>query len=172
MQALIRFFWQLCLLRRGPQDLPASPPLLGLMAVTNGLVGVLGSLDYFGTPGRAMAASLLDTLLVAGLVYATLGFAGHRPRFVQTLTAVYGVGVLFGAVMLVAQSLVGALGALPLVALINLIVLGWLHLALGHVLRHALEMDLWAGIAIAVGYTVIGLTLVNIYFPPAAVVGG
>ena len=120
MLALVRFFWQLCLLRRGPQDLPASAPLLGLLAVLNVLIGAAGTLAHFGGAPRAFAASLLDALIMAGLVYATLAFAGHRPRLVQVLTAVYGIGVLFGAVFLPLQLLAGNAQALGLLVLANL----------------------------------------------------
>jgi hypothetical protein len=166
VRSLILFFWQMCLLRRAPQDLPASINLLGLLGALNVLVGAVGTVDYFGGPGRALTASVLDTALVSALVYATLAFARHRPRFVQTLTAVFGVGSLFGAALLPVQWLAAGSGLMLLFGLVNLVVLGWIHVVLGHVLRHALEMDLWAGIAIAVGYTVIGLTVVNTYLPP------
>ncbi len=172
MLTLVRFFWQLCLLRRGPQDLPASLPLLAWLALLNVLIGTTGTLSHFGGASRAFAASVLDTLIVAGLVYATLAFAGHRPRLVQVLTAVYGIGVLFGAAFLPVQLLAGNAEALGLLVLANLVALAWIHVALGHVLRHALELDLWAGIAIAIGYTVIGVIVVNTYLPPVVGSGG
>ena len=89
----------------------------------------------------------------------------------QTAAAVYGVGVLFGLVMLVVQLLSDGFRLEPLAAMVNLVALGWIHVAMGHILRHALEMELWAGIVIAVGYTIIGLTLVNTYIPPVAMSG-
>ena len=171
VSSLLTFFLQLCLLKRGPQDLPASVHLLGVSAAVSLIVGALGTTTYFGGGFRALAASTLDTILIGGLVYATLAFAGQKPRFVQTATAVYGVSVLFGLVMLVVRLLADGLDLAPLAAMVNLIALGWIHVALGHVMRHALEMDLWAGIVIAVGYTIIGLTLVNTYIPPVAVPG-
>lgn len=171
MSSLFTFFLQLCLLKRRPQDLPTSYYLLGLLAAVSMIIGALGTVTYFGGAFRALAASLLDTVLIGALVYATLAFAGQKPRFVQTATAIYGVSVVFGLVMLVVHLLSDGLELAPLAAMVNLIALGWIHVVLGHVLRHTLEMDLWAGIVIAVGYTIIGLTLVNTYIPPVAMPG-
>lgn len=172
MSSLFTFFLQLCLLKRRPQDLPASYQLLGVLAGASLTISALGTVRYFGGAFRALMASTLDTVLIGALVYATLAFAGHKPRFVQTATAVYGISVLFGLVMLVVQLLAEGLELAPLAAVVNLIALGWIHVALGHVLRNALEMDLWAGIVIAVGFTIIGLTLVNTYIPPVGLSGG
>jgi hypothetical protein len=164
--ALLRFFWELSLLRRAPQDLPASAALLGAVFAVNLLLGMAVMAGQFGGAGRALLASLLDAGVVAGLVYATLAFSGHPRRFVQTLTAMFGVAVLFSAMLAVVQWVAVSLNLEVIAAFAGLLLLAWVHVALGHVLRHALDMDLWAGIVIAIGYTVISLVLVSTYFPP------
>ena len=171
MWPLLSFFVELSLLRRHPQDLPAAWALVVALGVANVLVGWLGSWSYFETPLQALLASVVDALLLAGLLRATLGFAGHARRFVQTLTAFYGVGVLLGLVLLPVQML-GHLGLLPLEALLSLLALIWVHVVFGHVLRDALELDLWAGILIAIGFTMISLTLINTYLPPPVAAPG
>ena len=144
--------------------------MLVAVAATGFFIGALGTAPYFGGMARAAFASALDAGVVASLIYLTLSFAGYKARFVQTATAVFGIGVLFG-VALLPLALLGMENT-PLAAFIHLIALAWSHVAIGHVLRNALEMDLWAGIVIAVGYTLVSLTLISTYLPATATTGG
>jgi hypothetical protein len=52
--------------------------------------------------------------------------------------------------------------------LVDLIVAVWLHVALGHVLRHALEVPLLAGVLIVLAYTMTAFSVVTRIFPVAA----
>jgi len=164
--ALLQFFWQLGLLRRAPQDLPASTALLGVLLASNLLLGTVMMAAQFGGVGSAFMASALDAGVVAGLLYAALRFSGHPGRFVQTLAAMYGITLMFSALLAVLQWVAVTLNLEVLAAFASLVLLAWVHVALGHVLRHALDMDLWAGIVIAIGFTVISLVLVSAYLPP------
>lgn len=169
MLALARFFWEMSLLRRLPQDVPFSPTLLGVVLVVNLVVGALGTTQHFGGFGQALLASIMDAAVVALLVYATLRIAGNPARFLQTLTAFFGIALLFSIVMLLLQTVMVGLQLPELLLFANVALLAWIHVALGHVLRHALDIELWAGIGIAVAYTVIGLVVVGSFFPPIEV---
>ena len=87
MLALFRFFVELALLRRGPQDLPASPVLLALLAGLNVVVGAANGTDLFGGARAAFGANLLDLLLSMLLLFALLQFKGHLARWQQTAMA-------------------------------------------------------------------------------------
>ncbi len=100
MLALLRFFIQLALLRRGPQDLPASPVLLVLLAVFNVLIGTANGVELFGGPRAALGANLLDLVLTMVLLFALLQFKRHVARWQQTASAFFGLGVLAGLIML------------------------------------------------------------------------
>lgn len=165
MYSLLRFFWELSLLRRAPQDLPASQTLFLLTVVANVLVGTLGVAAELGGVQVGLVVSLFDAAIVAGLLYGTLSLAGKVARFMQTATALFGLGALFGLAVLLTTLLWRGLQIEAVAPLVLLGLLAWVHVALGHVLRHALEIELWAGIAIAVGFTVVGVLLVNSFFP-------
>lgn len=165
MIALLRFFFRLARLQQGPQDLPASLPLLLLVLAVNVLVGVLGGSRYFGSPFIALAANLVDAAVVAGMLWLLLSVNAKQARFVQTATAMYGLGALYGAAMLLAQALALGLGTEQLAALLMLLLLVWAHVAMGHVLRHALEQGLAAGIALAVGVSAVSFVVVGNLFP-------
>src|SRR5690606_15422087 len=102
MGKLIGRFIDICLLRAGPQDLPASSVLrsLALFAyVASGVMILLPSVSF----GSAVAQALVDTLLLVVLLWAVLRWRGLPERFAQALTALAGTGALLG------------LAALPLV---------------------------------------------------------
>ena len=166
MQALIKFFVELALLRRRPQDLPASPVLLLLFAVLNVVLGAANGAKLFGGFGNALGANLIDLLFSMLVLFALLQIRGHPRRWLQTTSAFLGLGVLAGILMTLVQIPVEAVGTPGSVALLNLVLIIWLHLALGGVLRHALEVPLALGVVIVLAYTVMSFTLIARIYPP------
>lgn len=169
MLALISFFVQLALLRRGPQDLPASPELLALFAVLNVLTGAANGMDLFGGMHNAVGANLLDLVLSMIMLFVLLQFKGHAGRWLQTAIAFLGLGVLAGLLMMVVRAPAELLGVVELAMLVDLMLAVWLHVALGNVLRHALGVPLLAGVVIMLSYTIMAFNLIARIFPPAGV---
>lgn len=167
MSDILRFFVLLARLKQAPQDLPASNLLLMMCLLANVLVGVAGGSGYFGSPWLALLANMLDVTVMAGMVWLLLSVNQHQARFVQTITALYGLGALYGLLMLLAEGLtLGSSG--PGAGLMLLVVLVWAHVAMGHVLRHALNKSLAAGIALAVGVSAVSFVVVGNLFPMPA----
>ena len=170
MTEFLRFFIRLARLQQAPQDLPASTPLLLICLLVNVLVGVAGGSRYFGSVGTALLANLLDVAVVAGMVWLLLSVNKHQVRFVQTTTALYGVGALFGLLMLLVDGLTLGGGG-PVAGLLMLALLVWAHVTMGHVLRHALNQTLAGGIALAVGISAVSFVvvgnLISVPVPPA-----
>lgn len=171
MAALLRFFVELALLRRGPQDLPASSALVALTALLSVLVGAINGAEVFGGLGPAFAANLLDLGLSLVLVFALLQIKGRLARWMQTMAAFLGLGVLAGLVMLVLRTPAEALGVEQLATVVELILAIWLQVALGSVLRHALDIPLLAGVIIMLSYTVIAFNLIARVIPPVMMGG-
>jgi hypothetical protein len=167
MHALARFFVQLALLRAAPQDLPASTALLALLAALGVLVGTVNGARIFGGAGAAFGANLLDLAMTLALLALLVGLRGFGGRWLQTATAFQGLGVLAGLAMLVTQAFADLLSAVDVAVLVDLVVAVWLHVALGHVLRHALEVPLMAGVLIVLAYTMTAFNIVARIFPVA-----
>ena len=167
MLALISFFVELALLRRGPQDLPAATVLLILLAVLSVLIGTINSVDLFGGVRPALGANLLDLFLALVLLFLLLQVRGHAPRWQQTASAFLGLGVLAGLVTLLVRLPATALGIADIAILVELVLAVWLHVALGNVLRHALDLPLLAGVIIVLSYTVLAFNVIARIFPPA-----
>lgn len=163
---LIRFFYQLTLLKRRPQELPDSLFLLQVLLAIDLTLNLLLSLQAFEGPVDALMAILLELVLGAALLFAGLHSVGHSARWRQTFCALLGVGIV-GALVSMGYRLIAALLGLPLVAgVLDLVVFFWLILAMGHVVRHAFEIPLPFGILIIFAYTLFVLGLVAQWFAP------
>lgn len=166
MIELVRFFYRLARLQRAPQDLPASPLLLALVVVANVAIGTFGGSQYFGSPWHALLANLVDVTVVAAMVWLLLSVNSHQPRLMQTVTALFGIGALYGLVVTIVQGLtMGIAGGASVGSLLILVLLVWAHVAMGHVLRHALDQSLPAGIALAIGVSAVSFVVVGNLFP-------
>ena len=89
--------------------MPYAPPLLIGLLVASGVLQVLFNLHQGANP-RLIAAALLAGLVAIGVLFLLLRGRGKSARFVQTLTALAAVYLLFG----IATDLLGL--ALPLKA--------------------------------------------------------
>lgn len=148
MVQLIRLYGQIAVLRRGPQDVPASALLLAVTVIgyvlVNAIVnGVLPPLDGPWLPRLALDVGF-------NLVWFALWLkVVRRPeRILQTTTAVFGFQAVLAPIMIVSEWLAeryqhDLMWQLPF-SLIALVLLIWLVAALGHVVKAALE---WSGTA-------------------------
>lgn len=169
MIELLRFFVRLARLQKAPQDLPGSTALLLLCMAVDVAVGVAGGTRYFGSAPLALLANVLDVAVVAGMVWLLLTVNGHPARLIQTLTGLYGLGALFGLAMILVEALSLGMSGNPVASILALGVLAWAQLAMGHVLRHALDQNLLAGVIFAVGINVVSFVVVGnlLPLPPA-----
>src|SRR5690554_3048467 len=100
MLALIQTFLLIALRRLGPEDLPASGFLLGLVAVAYVAMQLLLALPVYGAGPVLARALLIDVALLVGFAWGLLSLTGHPRRLRQTLTALFGTGALFSLFML------------------------------------------------------------------------
>ena len=165
MQALIRFYVELCLLRRAPQDLPASAALFWAVLAADLAVGLVVGLAAGLPLGASLGQDLVETGLLLGVLYAGLYFTGHPGRFLQAASALLGSSVLISLAALVPLALnptgseetdAAALGALLLLGL-----LAWSVVVAGHILRHTFAISLAQGAAIAVAFQILAIFLLG-----------
>ncbi len=167
MQALIHFFLELCLLRKGPQDLPGSTALFQALALVYLAVGAIVGVASGQGLWAALAQTLVDLGLLLGLLFLGLQWTGRSARFLQAGAALLGSGALLSLLVLVPLGMAPSgedaelrgLGALLFMAL-----LAWSILVTGHILRHTLEVTLVQGALIAVAYNLLAYTLLGALF--------
>ena len=100
MLSLVNLFLNICLMRHGPERLPASQFLLGLVIAINAITSLTLTTMLNDTP--LITSSTLVVVNLAGtalLTWGALSFVSHTPRFNQTFLAVVGVDLLLTLVM-------------------------------------------------------------------------
>lgn len=96
-QALPRLFLNLCLIKKGPQDIPNNPALLKGAFLCYFLLGsVFMSVDK--PVIDAVILSFIGAILLGVFMYGILNFFSLLDRYNQSLTAMYGTGALIAAV--------------------------------------------------------------------------
>lgn len=105
LKPLFALFWQICIFRRGPHDVPYAPALTGLLLV---LVAGLGALSIWllagvdsprpddkpVAPFTQMLVQWLALAIWLGLVFVLLRFKGLGNRYLQTITAALGTDII------------------------------------------------------------------------------
>jgi hypothetical protein len=169
MRELIRLFWQIALLRRGPQDLPASTLLLGL--TVSGYLGVNIVMSSVLPPESHWPELLLiDSLFMLVWYAALLRLLGRPERILQTTTAVFGFQAVMAPLLIGSEWLMGRFGAdgtwqVPLTCA-WLLLLVWLIAANSHIVRAALEWSAASSVALVILQTLASGLLQLALYPP------
>lgn len=171
LRAVADPFIQICLLRRGPQDLPTSVILLAIALTAHTVMAVLFFAVYESVT-RALLSGLLDTALLVVLTGTLLYAQRKQARLVQTLTALGGTGAIITLVSLpvsgwyhAASTQVAPAG---FAVLLLLILVAWSLAVAGHIFRHALSAPYFVGLVLAVVFYWISISTFRALLPPGA----
>jgi hypothetical protein len=169
MKELIRLFTQIALLRRGPQDVPASPLLLTLTMAGYFLVHFVVCTVLPPFPGPWLAHLGVDVVFTFAWYALLLNFVRRPERFLQTTTAVYGYQVVLSplsdaAVWLTRRFDQDSIWQLPAM-LLFLAMLIWIIAANSHIVKAALEWSMPPSVALVILQTLAGNLLVLTLFP-------
>lgn len=164
MGYLLHMWLEMCLLRTGPQRLPASPYLLSIAMVFYLLVGIAVSLP--GVDWRAaIGLAIVDTAVMVLLTLLFLRVAGKQARVSQTLAALAGTGALLGLIAVPLVLAVQQQPAPPLANLLWLVLMVWSLAVRAHILRHALSAPFGVGLILSATYVVVVLWLIRWWLP-------
>ena len=162
---LIKLFWDICLFKKGPQDIPPSRLLLSFATAAYLLVG-LALLMLENTSWDALLQLLAEFGMLIGFLGATLKAAGLTSRFLKSSIAMLGCDALISSfgVPLLAALMASSLGGAPFLLLILLML--W-HLAVvAHILKNALSCQAWIGWGLAVVYILGSYQVMMLLFGP------
>jgi hypothetical protein len=99
LRALFNALVDILLLRRGPENVPASVALLALVITLDAAVTLLFAAQL-PEASRPSALNLAVSVALSMLAYRViLGFAGKPERFLQTMIAVFGTNAIFSPVV-------------------------------------------------------------------------
>jgi hypothetical protein len=178
LERLFRTSYGLLLFKRGPQDMPASDTL----TLSLGLIYLLANfllLRFQGASGvLSIVQALVDLGILVGFTWAVLRQKHFGARLGQTLSALLVTGLIFGLLSIApVHSLApymktiahgGHIPAPPAgttVAYLSLMVLVvWSLAVTAHILRHALEVRVWASVALTLFYQILSFLIMVLLF--------
>ena len=172
LMTLSKAFLDVCLLRKGPQDLPKSSVLLAFSFFLYLVIDVL--LTVQSRPiADSLMVSLLDVCFLAGVVSLILRQHQHIDRFLQTMTALFGTGVILGIFIfpLVYGGVQNQYGDLlqQIIILLFLVMVIWNVAVLAHIIRHAISTSIGIGIMMAILYIWMSSLLITMIFPEISI---
>ena len=170
VQQFLRIFVDIVLWRRGPQDLPASSLLLGISVAAYVAVSAVQLALLSETAATWLLFIVVDPLLLGAWVWLVLQLYGHRERFVQTVSAVFGTGAVLGVgLYLPLQLIVTGLGYEPtsgLAQFFALLLVVAFALVTGRIIKLATDSNLFTGIAVSLTYFLLINYLVGVLRGP------
>ena len=170
MKPLIKLFWSICLLRRGPDDVPYLVPLLAITWIINLLLGWV-QFSYRSPLFLALFQSTLVLIITTVFCYTVLYIKSFTNRFVQTLTALMGttavINLLIFPLIILQPYIVAQQSAIPipLLSLIQMFYLlaviimnVWLIMVMVHIFSLSLEVNYMFGLALTIA--LLGLDII------------
>ena len=167
MQQLIKLFWEICLLRKGPQDVPAAQVLFWLLLIVGMVVDLIIAVNFIDFQS-ALLMVIANTIVLFGVVIGLLYIFRYANRIIQTLTTLIGTGLIFSVIRLPLMLIVKMVpDNASMFGFIEIFILVWSLVVIAHILRHALSIELFLAAMLAFGYFMLSYQLVNYFIPQA-----
>jgi hypothetical protein len=151
--SVLKLIFRLCLLRAGPQDLPASYGWLSASLGGYTLLSVFNVLPLYSW-GNALIQAVIETAVLVAWTYGALMLTHHPQRLVQTLTAVAAAGTVMGILLtpqvytLFRAEVSG--NPAPFTSFAYLLTVGWTLAVFGRIFQQALDLrQAWLGVMVA-----------------------
>ncbi len=175
MQPILMLFWNLCLLRTGPEHVPTAGFFVGLVVAVNLIVSTLVALSAPVEPTfmQALSIPVVAAAVLAGASWLVLRANELTHRFTATFTALIGVDAIITAISWPMLVLTRPTMEAPSTLLDWVLILGQLALVFwwvtvaGFIFARALSARLPQGIAIAVFVTLASLMVTGAVVPLA-----
>lgn len=172
--AFVALVFALCQLRRGPDEMPYSKPLFGVLVCASVALDVASG-AWLGGAGDALPRSLVSTALVLALCWTALSLRGLAHRYVQTASALIACSMVFTLLVLPFVGLSGPAPSPPAQLTPLQLLLGWATLAIvvwnlvvnAHIVRRALDAPFVIGFALVLAWAIADWALGHALFDAA-----
>lgn len=172
MLSLVRLFTDIALLRRGPEELPASAFLLVGTMGANFLVNFLVSTLLPPIAGPWHLHLVVDVVFTLAWYVALMRLFSKPERFLQTTTAVFGYQAVLAPALVATAWFASRFqhddAAVAPIAIAGLGMLAWVLAANARILRSALDQPMPICVSLALLQIVVGQLVLLGLFPPHA----
>ena len=160
MSSVIKILFDICLLRKGPEDLPANSSLMwGLVGVSLTVSIFLGMIIY--DTHTAVFSAVLGLLF--SFVFTKILLIKKPERFIQTFSAMLGAIALIN---LISSPVVAPLSnealdknIASILSFLSLVLLVWIVVVYGSIFSRAISSTFGYGVAISVGYVFLSIVI-------------
>ena len=168
LSIVIKEFLEICLFRKGPQDLPAARELFWLTIMVYILMSALLSYPT-QTVIVAMLSGFIETLILLGISFLFLYLRSVPRRWMQVSTALAGTGVIFSLLVLPLYYLrvYSQAGPAAQDLMMTMIILLWLWniAVMSHILKNAFSSSYILAALGALAYVAIIMLSLQQIFP-------
>ncbi len=154
---IVQQLFEILIRKRQPHDLDydISAAVMSFVAIV-GLGYVITSMQSVYT--KPLAYSVTQSLTQAIVIYLLLKVAKKENRFVQTITAIFGVSVMLQMTSLIFLQV-------PILAATTLFLTLWNFYLSILILKAALECSILQSVMLTIGYQFIVLFVLTIFYP-------
>ncbi|MEX0943916.1 MAG: hypothetical protein WD002_15400 [Pseudomonadales bacterium] len=173
MQLILQYFWQMCRLKAGPEQLPGS---YFALAATFSIYFILAlitvainqsQLEPLQVPVSVLSGVLIQAIVVLGI----LSFKGVRQRFVPVMTALFGTNAIILIITMPLNGLLEMVQAGPIRQFVEILFLAtffwWLAIA-GFILHRSAKVSLVQGMVIVFAVEIMVMLITFNLFPVEA----
>lgn len=166
MASVVTLFWNICILRAGPESVPARVWFAAVLILADIAVALL-YVSFLSSPGgltglQAFGFTLVSIATVAVITRSVLALRGLDQRFLATLTALIGTDLLIGIVAVVVGQLSKLVGIPPDIPA-NILQI-WALVVWGFIYQRAFNTILLFGILMAFGIWVLAIIVAGAAF--------
>lgn len=167
MFEIIKLLFDICLFKKGPQDLPPSVWLLRILVVVDVIVSYL-MLSIHTDWLNSLLQAIVSAALIVGFSWLMLYVARKRERFYQTTGAFLGTEAVISFLALpgMASMMIGTAALLAFIITIALMIWHWA--VVGHIIRNALGQTLTFSLGLAFLYILGSYQVMALLFPEVA----
>ena len=167
-KTLLTLFFDICLLRKGPQSLPKSAGLQQLVLliyfVSSALLIVLDA-----SWDEALIQVLIEVLLLGLFVYVLVTLFSVPERFRQSISAMYGCGAIITIISMPFVYWAGSLTtddpSMGMVGLGIFVVICWSFVVMAHIIRETLEKNLVVSLLLSFCYVYLSYQVISFMYP-------
>ncbi|WP_432743227.1 hypothetical protein ABXJ76_00870 [Methylobacter sp. G7] len=167
MFEIIKRLFDICLFRKGPQNLPSSVWWLRIWLVVDVMVSFLMvniSTDWL----TALLQAIVSALLIIGFSWLILYVGRKRQRFYQTTIALLGTDALIGFIALPGMASMMTGKGVFLAFMVTVALMIWHWVVAGHIIRNALGQTWTFSLGLAFLFILGSYQVIALLFPEVA----
>ncbi len=164
MYAYLKLLFNICIFKKGPEDIPHSIQLLRLSTIAYACISYL-LIQFSDGSIRALLQVATELIITFSFAALLLGTTKKLPRFIQTTSTLLGTDALISAFAIPVLAMLHQDSSNMPVILTMLGLMLWNWLVIAHIIRRALNKSFSFALGIAFLYVFSASQIMGTLFP-------